>query len=65
MITLTVEEKTKFIAWLLQEAIAEEGLVQQMQNLNSPPAIMTHYKIKAAARRIVAQDLDNTEAMTL
>lgn len=66
MVVLTKEERARFASWLKQEAATEEGLAAQMDSLGSAVAAGAKlYRTRAAAKLIVAKDLENVEEQSL
>lgn len=63
---LTQAERDKFVLWLKQEAAVENGLAEQMDKLGpvtAPGAKL--YRMKAAARLLVAKDLESIQEQVL
>jgi hypothetical protein len=62
MITLTQEERNKFVSWLKQDATNNDELVQQMEKISLPKNIIDTKKKEIMAEMIVANMLENTES---
>lgn len=67
MINLSQEERTRFAAYLEQEAASDEAMAKQALKLpGKMGTIMAQkYRVEALAMRIVAKKFDNTETVTI
>ncbi len=65
IITLNIKEREKFASYLEQEAKIDIGMVEQMEKLKTPEAIIRYMRVKAQARIVVSKELRNTEEVTL
>ena len=69
VITLTDEERRKFVLYLRQDADADKGMIETHRKLNMPAIISEMYEKKLKnemfAKLVVAQLLDRTESMTI
>lgn len=63
MALLTPLERETFLLWLDEEAVTDDGLATQMEAISMVNAVARHYRAKAAAKRMVAQDLRSTVEM--
>lgn len=63
-ITLSADERERFAVWLEQEAVTAEGLLEQMQAMRLPEAILNLHKLEAIASRAIAKKLRATESWT-
>lgn len=65
IVTLTQQERDKFIAWLRQDANSNRSLIQQMQSMPGTKPIADQLKQRTAACLIVAQILDGIQEQTI
>lgn len=64
MIRLSDEERRKFSGWLRQEATSEDAMATQFEKLRDPVGTR-HYRMKAAAKTLIANEIDTTETVTI
>lgn len=65
MVNLTDQERDKFATWLLQEAKVNDDLIEQMDKLSVPDALIKHKKMEVVAMALVAGILGNTEVQSI
>ncbi len=63
--TLTDEEREKFIQYLEIDAESSEGIARQMENTHVPEVLVKQIKAEAIAFRIVAKKLRQLESFNV
>ena len=64
IVNLTNEEKQRFLAYLRNEQVMAEQMLEQAERINSEPLIRK-LKLEATAHRFVANRLESWESQTL
>jgi hypothetical protein len=60
---LTAQERERFAAWLEHEAATAKGLIEQMEKLGPPVALLvTREKAEATAALVIARKLRATHS---
>jgi hypothetical protein len=59
-IILTQEERDRFATYLEEDSNSSLGIIKQMEKLPNTETIVKHYKLEAAASKIVAAKLRAT-----
>jgi len=62
---LTQLERDKFVAWLQQEIDANKGLIEQMEQIDSPAVMVNRLKTEAAACAVIGRMLSSIEEMSI
>lgn len=59
---LTNAERERFLAYCEHEAVTTRGIVEQMERIHTPQALVAHLRAEAAAFQVIARKLRATEA---
>lgn len=62
---LTDAERQRFAEWLAHEIASTRGIVEQMEKMQIPQAMVVMHKTEISAMAIVRNKLVNTESMTI
>jgi len=65
VITLTLDERRRFQAWLIQEALTTRQLAEQMEKIGTPAVFINKNIQEAAAFMIIANYLEPGEMVQL
>ena len=65
MINLSQAEREKIIMYLAQEVTTDKGMLEQMEKISSPEAVIKMYQRRIAAYSIVAIELKKIEEMSI
>ena len=65
VIFLTDAERTRFAAYLEQDACSDDGMAQQLDTVQAASPVAAMLRQKAAAKLLVAQHLRSGETMEI
>lgn len=62
---LNSEQKTVFARWLENQIYTAGGILEQMQKINTPEAILKKYRAEQIACQVVLRMITSGESMTI